>query len=241
MKPTAAILFSLITLSNVALASQTSSDQQTRTNEARQALSAGDFIRAEKLALVVMQNASKEDEPLGAWKVYAECRFRQGGFREAITYFKKAVRPNSDDRVSAMMTISSLSLGDIGGDTFLAHLSVPKYLAKKADVEEAALPDISNGKSNTILAYAWFALAALGKGQMSLDDANMAEKALSGNIAIEWIQGVRLFELGKFKEAKSKFQPVAKSDLKKMAPAAEKRIADCDAKIKGHNESGGLT
>ncbi len=231
-----------LVIGSIGLSTQIVSEQEVRTAEARQALAVGEYARAEKLALVVMQNAEKGEQPRAAWKIYAECRFRQGGYREAITFFRKAVRPNSDERVNAMMSVASLTLGDAGGDMFLGPLSMPKYLAGKAKVEIGSLPQIEGESvgSKSVLAYALFALAVFDKGQQSLDAANAAEKALPSNIAITWMQASRLLELGKFKDAKAKFQIVAKSDFEKMAEDAKKRVAECDANLKkGISKSGG--
>lgn len=239
---TASIFLASLALQTVGLATQIGGEQEVRIAEARQALDIGEYARAEKLALVVMQNAEKGEEPRSAWRIYAECRFRQGGYREAITFFRKAVRQNSDERVNAMMSVASLTLGDAGGDMFLGPLSMPKYLAGKAKVEVGSLPAIVGESvgSKSLLAYAWFALAVFDKGQQSLDAANAAEKALPSNIAITWMQACRLFELGKFKDAKAKFQIVAKSDFEKMAEDAKKRVADCDANLKkGTSKPGG--
>ncbi len=197
----------------------------------------GDFARAEKLALVVMQGSEVGEQPTAAWRVYAECRFRLGGFKESLDYFKQSVRKGSDDRVCAMMTISAAMLDLRGADTYLGPLSVTRKLAQKIGAEEGSLPPIfENGRGQKVLlAYCWLALAALDKGQIALDDAAQAEKALPKNVAVAWMLGIRLFELGKVKEAKAKFQIVAESDFKKMAKDAKKRVEECDAKMKDGN------
>ena len=203
-----------------------------RTREARQALAQEDFGRAEKLSLLVMQMSDPNDTPMGAWRVYAECRFRAGGYVEALKYFTQSVRPNSDDRVTLMQTISALESGDTGGHRFLGHLSLAEGWAKRLDIDEKAFPVLLQNKGEGTLAYSWLALSILGKGQLSLDDAGRAEKYAPNNFAINWVQGVRLYELGKFREARAQFLKVSKSDFKKTADRAKVKITECDAKLK---------
>lgn len=209
-------------------------ERVNRTREAQQALTAGDFERAEKLALAVMQGAEKNVPPRAAWKIYAECRFRAKGYEEAIKYFEMSVRSYSDGRVSAMLSVSALSLGDRAGTRFLGRLGNREFVAKKLKVDPDSMPFLhgSQGTAKEQLAYSWLTLASFEKGPIALTDANEAAALSPDNFAIDLVQGNLLFELGRYKEAKAEFERVVKSKFETMSEAAKSRVAACEAKIK---------
>jgi len=210
----------------------------TRTQEAIEALKSGEFARAEKLALSVLQGS---DEPIVAMRVYAEARFRQDGFKDALDYFQKSVRQNSNGRWDLMTAISAYSLAYPGGGKFLGSKATDLKVATRLGVEEKAIPVRKEGNIDSMLGYCWFLLAVGESGQQSLADLSRAEKYAKGNVAIDWLQGLRLFELGKFKEAKVEFALVAKSDFKEMAEKAKIRIRDADLQIKLRDGGGALS
>lgn len=202
-----------------------------RLREAREALVANDFSRAEKLALAVMQGAASNENTHGAVRIYAECRFRFGGYEEAHKGFAATVRPNSNKKVSLMMAICLYSLGKNG----INPLSDPQIdlaaTLKSHQIPLEAAPSFEDRTTEARLGYAWFMLSTVDKGQLSLDDLIMAERHVKQNNAIAWLKGVRLFELGRYREASTEFQFVVKSKFEGFCERAKKKVAECAAKI----------
>lgn len=202
-----------------------------RLREAREALAANDFSRAEKLALAVMQGAASGETSPEAARIYAECRFRFGGYEEAHKGFAATVRPNSDKKVSLMMAICLYSLGKNG----INPLSDPQIdlaaTLKSLQIPLEAAPPFEDRTIEARLGYAWFVLSTVDKGQLSLEDLTMAERHVKKNIAIAWLKGVRLLDLGRYREARTEFQLVVKSKFEDLSDRAKKKVAECSAKI----------
>lgn len=203
-----------------------------RLVEARQALAAGEFVRAEKLSRGVLQAQDPRTSTLHAMQVFAEASFRLGAYKDAYTNFKESVRVNSDRRWNVMTAISGHKLGLPGSGIPLDLTESDLVKLKSLNIDLKSIPAWKSGDIDSGLGRGWFLLSTIDKGQLSFDAANEAERHVKGNVAIDWMQGLRSFELGQYKNSIAEFEHVSDSEFKSMAERAKIYIRDAKLQLR---------
>lgn len=203
-----------------------------RLGEAKQALAAGEFVRAEKLSRSVLQAQDPRTSTLHAMQVFAEASFRLGAYKDAYTNFKESVRVNSDRRWNVMTAISAFKLGLRGGGMPFELTEGDRLKLKSLNIELKSIPAWESGELEAGLGRGWFLLSTIDKGELSLDAANEAERYAKGNVAIDWMQGLRAFEMGQYKNSIADFEHVSDSKFKSMAERAKIYIRDAKLQLR---------